>query len=326
MASFNRNVDMGGLESDTEGYCSMLVNPVHSEAVVSLSSVQPGLCLSGSKDKSVILYDYLNKRQEDKWTGHEREITKVCYGSSCLGVFSASRDKTIKMWQRGSSHVVREFIGHDLVVTAIHANSDTTRLCSGSRDNTVKIWDVETAKCLVQSNIPQNLVTDVKWIPNTEQILQTGEDKEVRIFDSRNMDVVYNFIKKQYIQMACDITTDGTYCLTCSNGFTGNGCEASLWDLRNKKLLHEFNGHLEAIESCIFLPNQSLVATASRDCSVKVWNRDTQECITEWCFDGSGPLTSVIAYEDNSILVGTFNQGIQVLEMVNDKLILRSSY
>lgn len=28
--------------------------------------------------------------------------------------------------------------------------------------------------------------------------------------------------------MCCDVSSDGNYCLTCSNGFGGNGCEATV--------------------------------------------------------------------------------------------------
>lgn len=49
-----------------------------------------------------------------------------------------------------------------------------------------------------------------------------------RVFDSRTLSVVRSFIKKQYIQMSCDVTSDGAWCLTCSNGFGGNGCEATV--------------------------------------------------------------------------------------------------
>ncbi|XP_076436330.1 WD repeat-containing protein 31-like isoform X2 [Babylonia areolata] len=291
---------------------------IHSDAVVSLATIQPGFCLSGSKDKSIVLYDYQNGRVEDRWTGHDREVTKVCYGPSCNGVFSASRDKTIKMWQRGNSHSIRDFMGHELVVTAIHLNTDNTMLCSGSRDNTVRIWDVETGTCLRQNNIPQNLVTDVKWLPGSHLIVQAGEDKEVRIYDSRTMGTVQSFTKKQYIQMCCDVSPDGQWCLTCSNGFGGNGCEATLWRLSDGSIENEFKGHREAIEACLFLPSGqkcSLVATASRDCSVRVWDMYTKECVCEQNFEGTGPLTSMIAYDDGSILVGTFNMGVQVLSL-----------
>ena len=42
-------------------------------------------------------------------------------------------------------------------------------------------------------------------------------------------------------------------------------------------MLQELRGHHEAVEACIFLPGASvgrplLVASASRDCSVKLWD------------------------------------------------------
>ncbi|KAK7095092.1 WD repeat-containing protein 31-like [Littorina saxatilis] len=309
--------ELGGGDSNL-GNGKMSRPSVHTDAVVALAAIQPGLCLSGSKDKAVVLYDYHNDRLEDRWTGHEREVTKVCFGASCNGIFSASRDKTIKMWQRGNSHNVQDFLGHEMVVTAIHLNADNTLLCSGSRDNSVRIWDVETGACLRQNNIPQNLVTDVKWIPGSHLIVQAGEDKEVRIYDSRTLETVRRFTKKQYIQMSCDVSSDGSWCLTCSNGFGGNGCEATLWDLSDGSIRNEFKGHREAVESCIFLPpgqENSLIATASRDCSVRVWDMFTKECLSTLNLEGTGPLTSMIAYQDGSMLVGTFNLGVQVLSI-----------
>lgn len=50
----------------------------------------------------------------------------------------------------------------------------------------------------------------------------------LRLFDTRTMQVVHSFPRKHYIQMACDVSADGLYCVTCSNGFSGKGCEATV--------------------------------------------------------------------------------------------------
>lgn len=42
------------------------------------------------------------------------------------------------------------------------------------------------------------------------------------------MQVIHSFPRKHYIQMACDVSPDGLYCVTCSNGFGGKGCEATV--------------------------------------------------------------------------------------------------
>ncbi|XP_048773289.1 SID1 transmembrane family member 1-like [Ostrea edulis] len=300
------------------GACRIARTPVHEDAVVHLSAVQPGLCLSCSKDKTAALYDYDNHNLIDRWEGHERELTKIRNGKTCSSIFSASRDKSIKMWKSGNPHCLQEFNGHELVVTAIDLNHDDTWLCSGSRDNHVKLWDVNTAQCFLQSNIHRNLVTDLKFVPGTHLLVQTGEDKEVRLFDTRTMQVVHSYPRKHYIQMACDVSADGLHCITCSNGFGGNGCEVTLWDIRGRKIVHEYRDHGEAVESCIFLPSiggKQLIATTSRDTTVRLWDMNTKECLSCFPVVGSGPLTSIICYDDLSLCVSSFNSGIISLKL-----------
>ena len=54
-----------------------------------------------------------------------------------------------------------------------------------------------------------------------------------------------------------------------------------LWDVRTENILHEFKGHHETVGACAFIPHSmfsshNLIVTASSDCSVKVWDQDTQ--------------------------------------------------
>ncbi|KAK0065462.1 WD repeat-containing protein 31 [Biomphalaria pfeifferi] len=275
------------------------------------------------KQICVLLYDYNSKKVINRWQGHTGPVTKVCYGSSCKGVFSSSRDKTIKLWEIGNPNFKHDFVGHSLVVTAIHLNKDNSLLCSGSRDNSVKLWDVESATCIKTNSIAQNLVTDLKFIPESSLIVQTGEDKQVRAFDVRSLQPVYTLPSKQYIQMCCDVSSDGNYVVSSSNGFSGKGCEVTIWDIRCRKLVKELFGHQEAVEACLFLPgsNAGHVISASRDCTVKLWNVHTGVQETQCCFSGSGPLTSLAAYQDGSVLVGSFNQGIHLLTLKDQNLV-----
>ena len=43
-------------------------------------------------------------------------------------------------------------------------------------------------------------------------------------------------------------------------------------------IVQEYKGHTEAVESCIFLTNtdQQLIATSSRDATVRVWDQNTK--------------------------------------------------
>ncbi|CAD5119221.1 DgyrCDS7853 [Dimorphilus gyrociliatus] len=275
--------------------------PVHSDAISTVSSIQNGLCLSGSKDKSVILFDFHIGSTVEKWK-HDKEVTKTTYDPKSDTFYSCSRDTTIKQWSRNNKNPVNTYNGHFMVVTGIAVNSDGERLCSGSRDNSLRIWDTKTAQCINQNCISRNLVTHIKWAKDSHLVAQTGEDKELRIWDARTLSVTVTFPKKQHIQMWCDWSEDQNSCLTCSNGFGGNGCEATLWDLRNAKPVSEFKGHQESCCSAIFaqssMCDRPCILTSSNDSTIKVWDYVTSECLSTMPLPASGPVTSLALFPD----------------------------
>ncbi|XP_005994527.1 WD repeat-containing protein 31 [Latimeria chalumnae] len=299
--------------------------PAHSDAVTSVTALTSDLCVSGGKDKSVVVYNWSCGVVLKRFLGHERDVTKVACLLESNRVFSASRDKSALMWTLDSNlEPSQEFNGHDLVVTGLAVSPDASQLCTGSRDNSICIWDVETGDCLQKSSISRNLVTHICWVPGEPYIIQTSEDKMIRIWDSRELQVAHTFPMKQYIQMHCSVSQDGHYCTTSSNGFGGEGCEATLWDLRQtKSKVCEYKGHLQTTAACIFLPNSMastpLVATSSHDCTVKIWNRDNATCIASLSLDGSGPLSSLAVCNSSYLICASFNSGIHLLRMTNTR-------
>ncbi|NXS90785.1 WDR31 protein, partial [Jacana jacana] len=256
-------------------------SPMHTNGVTSVAALTPDLCVSGGRDKSVAVCSWRSGVELQRFVGHQREVTKVTSALDSNRVFSASRDKTVMMWELhralGPSQC---FPGHDLVVTGLAVSPDASQLCTGSRDNTVCKWDIETGECLGRAAISRNLVTHLCWVPREPYVIQTSEDKTIRVWDSRELQVAHTFPAKQHIQTSCAVSQDGRLCLSTSSGCAGEGGEATLWDLRQTRdQVREYRGHFQTTTSCIFLPwGPALapsVATSSYDSTVKVWERDT---------------------------------------------------
>lgn len=290
---------------------------IHGDAVTCIDAYAPGTSLTGGKDNSVVLFNWKQGVTLRQWTGHSRDVTKVKHVGETI--FSSSRDKTIKVWQasKAGNEPISTFEGHRLVVTAIDLNEDGTLLFSGSRDNCVRLWDTTKNTSISEKEVSRNLVSCVKWIPGTQtRVAQTGEDKMVRIWDSRNMQPSFTFPAQQYFQTCCDCSRNGQFILTCSNGFNGKGCEATLWDVREQKMICRYIGHQQTTSACVFLPrlehvwSKDLIATASHDSTVKIWERDSTECLTTLDFSGAGPLTDLCVWDDGSLCVSTTNMGV----------------
>lgn len=290
---------------------------IHGDAVTCIDAYAPGTSLTGGKDNSIVLFNWKQGVTLRQWTGHSRDVTKVKHVGETI--FSSSRDKTIKVWQasKAGNETISTFEGHRLVVTAIDLNENGTLLFSGSRDNCVRLWDTTKNTSISEKEVSRNLVSCVKWVPGTQtQVAQTGEDKMVRIWDTRNMQPSFTFPAQQYFQTCCDCSRNGQFILTCSNGFNGKGCEATLWDVREQKMICRYIGHQQTTSACVFLPHlehvwsKDLIATASHDSTVKIWERDSTECLTTLDFSGAGPLTDLCVWDDGSLCVSTTNMGV----------------
>ncbi|XP_032491920.1 WD repeat-containing protein 31 isoform X1 [Phocoena sinus] len=296
-------------------------SPAHVDTVSVVAALNSDLCVSGGKDKTVVAYNWRTGNVVKRLKGHEREITKIACIHKSGQFFSASRDKMVMMWDlQGSSQPRQQFSGHSMVVTGLAVSPDTSQLCTGSRDNTLLLWDVGTGQCVERASVSRNLVTHLCWVPREPYILQTSEDKTIRLWDSRGLQVAHVFPAKQHIQTHCEVSEDGHKCISCSSGFGGEGCEATLWDLRQtRNRICEYKGHFQTVASCVFLPRAlaltPVIATSSHDCKVKIWNQDSGACLFTLSLDGSGPLTSLAVADTVSLLCASFSRGIRLLRV-----------
>ncbi|XP_048857626.1 WD repeat-containing protein 31 isoform X1 [Brienomyrus brachyistius] len=296
-------------------------DPAHSDTINCITTLDCDLSVSGGCDQAVVVYDWRAGRLCQAFHGHSREVTKVRCVPGSSRIFSASRDKSALMWDLTcGDDPVQEFCGHELVVNGLAVSPDGSQLCTGSRDNSMCLWDIESGECLQRKTISRNLVTHVCWVPGTHSIVQTSEDKAIRVWDSRSWQVANTFPAKQYIQTHCDVSSSSHYLLSSSNGFGGHGCEATLWDLRQPGCkVVEYRGHLQSTACCVFLPAtpgaSHMVATSSHDCSVKIWDQNTAACLCTLTLDGSGPLLSLAPCEVGSLLCASFNTGIHLLHL-----------
>ena len=144
-----------------------------------------------------------------KYTGHQRSITRISLSpSSNISsdtpsidytrlLATGSRDLSINIYNYEQNKPLTTLTGHEFSISALSFAPGNKRLASGSRDTSVRIWDTSTSICISKLAIPQNIVTCMKWYPNTSLInnqnedntsilIQGGEDLRVRIWDTRS--------------------------------------------------------------------------------------------------------------------------------------------
>lgn len=109
-------------------------------------------------------------------------------------IATGSEDKLIKLWsipEEGLTHNITQSLvdleGHNHKVTLMrfHPTADCV-LASTSGDLTVKLWDVEKAMEISSLNeVHKDLVQELLWDLNGNQIATSSRDKCIRLIDAR---------------------------------------------------------------------------------------------------------------------------------------------
>jgi WD40 repeat protein len=307
-----------GNHSGINGRAAISRRPCHQGEVLDVTAVEDACVLTAGGDSVAKVWRLLDRQADKSFESHQKAVLKVNYSEQLESGFSSSRDANVFMWPISRTmDSFSAFEGHSLAVTGLALSCDATKLATGSRDNSVRTWDIRTGLSVATETISRNIVTHMCWLPsNMNEFVQTSEDKAVKLWDSRTMKVVQQFPTQRHIHLHCSASNDDHSILTSSSGLNGNGCNATLWDKRQGGITQEFH-HQSAVNSAIFLRKDfsECIASCSSDCTVKMWNVKSGDCLVSEYVDGARALTSLCMAGNKYLVCGSQRRGVNIFEM-----------
>ena len=99
---------------------------------------------SGSKDKTVRLWDLTSK---DEWVtlrGHTGWTNVLAFSPNGEMLASGSTDKTVQLWDTTTGELLAMLTGHINGITALAFSPDGKTLVSSSADGTIRFWQTDT--------------------------------------------------------------------------------------------------------------------------------------------------------------------------------------
>lgn len=103
-----------------------------------------GYCLTGSKDRSVRLWNPAKGLQINTYKGNGGDVRGLAVSHDNRTFLSCGTDRLVNFFDVATGSVIRRFSGHDAAVNAVSFAAEESLAVSTSYDATVRFWDMKS--------------------------------------------------------------------------------------------------------------------------------------------------------------------------------------
>ncbi|XP_018103945.1 uncharacterized protein LOC734637 isoform X1 [Xenopus laevis] len=185
----------------------------------------------------------------------------IAFGCSGLG--------QLLVWEWQSESYVLKQQGHFNNMGSLSYSPDGQHIVTGGDDGKVKVWDTSSGFCYVTFTDHTSSVTAVTFTSSGQVILSASLDGTVRAFSLLRYRNFRTFTSPKPAQFSC-LGVDGSGEIVCAGA--QDSYEVYVWSMQTGRLLDVLAGHEGPISSVAFNPWRSVLATASWDKTVRLWD------------------------------------------------------
>ncbi|XP_010492600.1 PREDICTED: transducin beta-like protein 3 [Camelina sativa] len=257
----------------------------HKEVVLSLdtcvSSSGNVLVVTGSKDKTVRLWNATSKSCIGVGTGHNGDILAVAFAKKSFSFFvSGSGDRTLKVWSLdGISEDSEEPVNlktrsvvaaHDKDINSVAVARNDSLVCTGSEDRTASIWRLPDLVHVVTLRGHKRRIFSVEFSTVDQCVITASGDKTVKIWAISDGSCLKTFEGHTSSVLRASFITDGTQFVSC-----GADGLLKLWNVNTSECIATYDQHEDKVWALAVGKKTEMIATGGGDAVINLWHDST---------------------------------------------------
>ncbi len=220
---------------------------------------------SGGWDRQVIIWDALTGKKIKKFRRHRKGISVVRFSPNGKLILSGDYDGRLNVWNAKTGKLLGVLSGHKMAIRAIVVSPNGALAASAGADGYIRIWDLSSLTEVKKIRAHRGLVKCLLFSPDGRLLYSAGIGEDVILWNLADGTKVRNIGKFSGSVTSLSISPDGKKLLIAEDRLI------HLWDIELEEIITSLQQHRGVVSSALFSPLGSLIASASFDNSVKVW-------------------------------------------------------
>lgn len=231
----------------------------------------------------------------------------------------ASKLGQLLVWEWQSESYILKQQGHFDSMNSLVYSPDGSKVVTASEDGKIKLWDTSSGFCLVTFTEHSAAVTALEFSRKGNVLFSASLDGSVRAWDLIRYRNFRTFAAPDRVQFS-SLAVDPSGEVVCAGSL--DNFDIYVWSVQTSQLLDTLAGH-EGPVSCLSfgaeIANASILASASWDHTVRVWNIFARTQTVEPFQLTSDVLQVVMRPDSKQLSVSTLNGEITIWDIEEGK-------